>query len=37
LLSAIEEDLPAAGGTLDALVELVVLSPAFRMRPEAQE
>ena len=34
---AISEALPAAGGSLDKLIELIALSPAFRMRPEEVE
>jgi len=36
-LAAIDEELPQAGGSLDQLIELVAVSPAFRMRPREVE
>jgi hypothetical protein len=36
-LASIDEELPAEGGSLDRLIELVAVSPAFRMRPRETE
>jgi hypothetical protein len=36
-LASIDEELPAEGDSLDRLIELVAVSPAFRMRPREME
>ncbi|HET6584578.1 MAG TPA: DUF1585 domain-containing protein, partial [Nannocystaceae bacterium] len=36
-LGEIDEELQLSGGSLDRLIELVVVSAAFRMRPEQTE